>query len=326
MRILSFVLAMGALGGTGVLLVGCPANSCFLKICDGKNCRCSISSCGEGAAFDTRQNRCRCLVGHFTIGGQCLTQDQANAYCGRAHHWDGRGCARDTCRAGDELDETTGMCIAHDQVAQVGASMGVPVGQGQKLGCPAGQKLILDGNTAACVPLSQTCAPDETWTGNACVKVASCPNGSAWDPQRAQCIQYAQGGGGELTVNPSEWAAANYGPPGGQGTPAFCGAFSKKPYSFGINSGNSATVRVTINMSFPGNEVAKGVVQTISAFDASGNPVPARGAADIDASAQRVFLPLAMGGGRASSPSATTTVKCVVTNASKPQPVPVGGL
>ena len=167
-------------GGAATLLTGCPDNMCLLKVCTNGKCRCSISSCADGAGYDTRQNRCRCLKGYFALAGQCLTQEAAGQYCGKGFLFDPKSvtCARATCKPGDELDESTGWCIPHDQVAQVGRNIGVQVGQGQKLGCPAGTKLVVDGPTAACVPLSETCARDETWTGQACVKVAQCPTGS----------------------------------------------------------------------------------------------------------------------------------------------------
>jgi hypothetical protein len=327
MRLGSFAFALTLLGLTSTLLVGCPSNACFLKICDiNNNCRCSISSCGEGAAFDTRLNRCRCVLGYFAVAGQCLTQTDANQYCGLGHHWENGGCNPDRCRPGDELDLSIGMCIAHEKVNQVGANMGVQVGEGQKLGCPEGQKLIIDGSTAACVPLSQTCSRDETWTGKACVKVAPCPTGATWDTARAQCVQYAQGSSGDgLAVNVNEWATANYGPNGGPGTPGFCGSFAKKPWSFGLVEGSSAMLRVSVMLSFPEGQIAKGVVQTTTVFNASGNPVPAKGAAEVDRSAKSVVASLVAGGGRASAGTAATAVLCSVVNAAKPQPIPATG-
>jgi hypothetical protein len=218
------------------------------------------------------------------------------------------------------------MCIPHEQVNQVGASMGVPVGQGQKLGCPAGQRLIIDGNTAACVPIAQTCARDEAWNGTACAKVGACPTGSVWDAAKAQCVKYAQGSEGDgLTVNVNEWAQANFGPNGGLGAPGFCASFAKKPWSFGIVEGSQAMVRVTVMMSFPEGQIARGVAQTTTVFDASGNPVPAKGAAEVDASAKSVLSPLVAGGGRASAATLATTVKCLVANAAKPQAIPATG-
>lgn len=323
---LLFAFLLTSAAAFAVSLTGCPRDACILKICRGSDCRCSISSCNEGAAFDTRQNRCRCLKGFLAVAGQCLTQQAANAYCGVGNHWEGNGCVQSKCKPGDELDLSTGLCIPRDQVNKVGTNIGVNVGQGEQLGCPAGTKLVIDGPTAACVPLSQTCAPDETWTGQACAKTGQCPTGSIWDTTARQCVQYAQGSGSsELTVNVGLWATSNYGPNGGPGTSSFCGAFAKKPWSFGISEGNSAFVRVAVNLSFPGGEITKGVVQTSSVFDISGNAVPAKGAAEVDAAARAILAPLVQGGGRAAPPNTTTTVKCPVINAAKPQPVPATG-
>ncbi len=319
-------LALAA-GGAGVaLLTGCPSNSCFLKICEGNNCRCSISSCSEGAAFDVKTNRCRCLKGFLSVAGQCLTPQAANAYCGKGHHFENGGCVQDRCRPGDEIDTSTGWCIPHDQVNKVASNIGVAVGQGQQLGCPAGTKLVIDGPTAACVPLSQTCARDETWNGTACVKIVQCPTGSMWDTALGRCAQYAQGtGSDELSVNVGQWAQTNYGPNNGTGTTAFCGEFAKKPWSFGVSEGNTAVVRITVMMSFPDGQIAKGVVQATSVFDNSGNPVPPKGASEVESAARSMFATLAQGGGRANAPTASTTVKCAVVNAAKPQPIPATG-
>src|SRR5262249_38773045 len=160
------------------------------------------------------------------------------------HHWENGGCALDVCRPGDELDLSIGMCIPHERVNQVGAGIGVSVGQGQKLRCPPGQRVIIDGAAAARVPIAPTSAPHPAWNGQACAKVAACPTGAVWDPSRGQCIAYAQGSSGDgLTVNVTDWAQANYGPNGGAGAPGFCGSFAKKPWSFGIVEGSSAMVR-----------------------------------------------------------------------------------
>jgi len=323
-----FLALAPLLAAVPLLAASCRGDACLLKICTNGHCRCSISSCQDGAAYDTKQNRCRCLKGTIPLAGQCLTPEAANAYCGKGFYFEAsvNGCVRATCRPGDELDESTGMCIPHDQVAQVGKNMGVPVGPGEKLGCPAGTKLVVDGPKAACVPLSETCARDETWTGQACAKVTQCPTGSIWDATLRQCVQYAQGSGkSELSVNVGQWATANYGPNGGQGTTGFCGQFSKKPWSFGVVEGQTAIVQINVMLSFPGGEVAKGVVQTSTSFAASGNPVPAKGAAEVDAAAKSIFGTLQQGGGRATSPTASTSVKCAVINAAKPVSVPATG-
>ena len=117
-----------------------------------------------------------------------------------------------------------------------------------------------------------------------------------------------------------QWATANYGPNGGTGLPSFCGAFSKKPYTFGINPGR-ATVRVTVTLAFPDGEVSKGTVTTGAAFNHNAGNVPPKGLAEIDAAAKSVFAPFAKGHGRASAPTVATSVKCAIVNAAKPVPV-----
>src|SRR4051794_27912063 len=109
MRKVSFPALAGwllALGGVLAGFVsGCPQNFCFLKICDGRgNCECSLSSCSDGAGFDTKLNRCRCLRNYFDVAGQCLDQSHANAYCGRGFAWAQTGCVKLQCKPGDVLD------------------------------------------------------------------------------------------------------------------------------------------------------------------------------------------------------------------------------
>jgi hypothetical protein len=306
---------------------GCVTDGCLLTVCDGPNCRCSISTCGEGAAYDTSIARCRCLPGRALVGGHCLSQGVADAYCGPGTRYMNGGCYPMQCRPGDELDHATGMCIPHAQVNQVASNLGVNVGAGQKLGCPEGQKLVIDGPSAACVPLAQTCTRDETFDGKACVKLPkSCPEGSAWDAGQAKCVEFAKESPSEgLAVNVQQWAVANYGPDGGNGTPAFCNAFAKKPWSFGVNEGSTATVKVAVAVSFPEGHIIRGAVQATPTFAASGAPVPPKGAAEIQAAARAVLDPLISQGGRAGANAVTTTVKCTVVNAARPLAVPATG-
>src|SRR5689334_4095011 len=97
--------------GAPLFAAGCPENACFLKICQNGQCRCSISSCGDGAAYDTKQGRCRCLKGFIPLAGQCMTPAQANTYCGIGHHFENGGCAVNQCGPSDELDQSTGLCV-----------------------------------------------------------------------------------------------------------------------------------------------------------------------------------------------------------------------
>ncbi len=323
--VLGAAFTLGALGAVGSL-AGCLDNACLLKVCDGPECRCSISTCGDGADFDNRTGQCRCLAGHVPIGGRCMDQREADAFCGPGYRFQGGGCFPATCPPGAQLDHATGQCIAAQQVAQVATNMGVSIAPGQTLGCPTGTRLVIDGQAAACVPLEQTCARDETWTGQACAKVAACPPNAAWDAASARCVAYAQGSTEQgLGVDVNQWAATNFGPNGGPGMPAFCGAFAKKPWSFGVNAGVSAAVRVSVMMSFPEGQVAKGVVQTTTVFASTGGPVPPKGAALVDGAAHDVLASLVRQGGRARAATAVTTVTCPVVNAARPLAIPASG-
>lgn len=321
-------LVAGVLG-LGATAPGCFANTCLLTTCDGPYCRCTLSTCGAGAAYDNTIRRCRCLPGRVLVGGHCLSPRVADAYCGPGYHWENAGCApNQVCRPGDELDHATGLCIAREQVNQVASNMGINVGPGQKLGCPAGQKLVIDGQSAACVPLEQTCARDETWNGQACVKAATpaCAEGSTWDAAQGRCVEFAKENPAEgLAVNVAQWSTVNYGPDGGNGAAAFCNAFAKKPWSFAVNEGSSAVVRVNVSLIFPEMAIARGAVQTRTAFAASGNPVPQKAAAEVDQAARTVLAPLIEQGGRATAANVTTTVRCLVVNAARPAPVPATG-
>lgn len=320
-----FALAGLALAAFAVL-PGCPANTCLLKICEGNNCRCSISSCPDGASFNVKTNRCACNRDRISLAGQCLTLVQANTYCGKGRSWSNGGCVQLSCKAGDEIDESTGWCVPKDQVNQVAANMGVAVGQGQQLGCPPGQKLVVEGKSAACVPLAQTCAPDEQWNGQACTKVAQCATGATWDATLGQCVQYAQTAGeDELKVNVAQWVQTTYGPNGGAGAPAFCNQFAKHPWSFGVPEGSSLALKITVQLSFPDYEVARGVVQTGTVYEANNSPPPAKGSAEVDAAARSLGSSLFSGGGRAATSTAATVVRCVVVNANKPLAVPASG-
>ena len=89
----------------------------------------------------------------------------------------------------------------------------------------------------------------------------------------------------------AQWAKANYGPDGGNGSAAFCNAFTKKPGSFSVNEGSTALIRVSITAAFPEGQVAKATVQTAATFAASGHPVPPKGAAEVQAAAQALLAP-----------------------------------
>ncbi len=304
---------------------GCPKNTCFLEVCSNGVCRCHVSSCVDGAEYDTTQKRCQCIVGRLPVAGQCLTQAAADAYCGTGFRHGPTGCLRITCEADAELDEATGACIPREKVSEVASNVGVEVGEGEKLGCPPGSELVIEGNTAACVPLDQTCAPDESWDGQACRKLSPCPTGSRWDPTQNRCIQFATTGDDAAVVDVNQWALSSYGPNGGQGSAPFCSQFARKPWRFGVPEGQSTLVQVAVQLSFPDNNVTAGTVMASPSYVGVPTPVPPKGVEAIQSAAESLFAPLRQGGGRANATQATTTVRCAIVNAAKPVAVPATG-
>jgi hypothetical protein len=319
MRKVAFVFAL--LFSCGFFFAACLPNTCFIKVCTNGDCKCPVNSCTEGADYDLKRKGCFCVEGRLSVQGQCMTQEGANAYCGQGYTYGANGCETAACEAGLARDEATGACVATDQVAK---NMGVEVGEGEKLSCPEGSTLVIEGSSGACVPNDSTCARDEAWDGKQCSKVASCPTGSAYNAAKGQCVAYTKSGQ-DSEIDVQRWAESNYGPNGGTGAGTFCNQFSRKPWSFGVPQGQSATVQVAINMGFPGGDVKQGTVTTEPTYVGNTTAVPPKGRESVQSSANSLFSGLKAGGGKASASQAKTVVKCRVVNAAAPVVVPAAG-
>lgn len=306
------------------LLAGCPSNLCLLTV----NGRCEWSTCPDGAVFSDRQKTCVCRADRISLHGACLTQQAANAYCGRGAHFEAGACVPDRCPPGYELDRESGYCLNPQQAGQVASNMGVSVGQNQKLGCPAGQELVIEGAQAACVPIAQSCGPDERWDGTACRKVAQCPPGSSYDAPSGGCIRIAsapQASGEGYTVDLASWMRTAYGPDGGAGTSDFCNALKKHPIAFGVGPGSSRWVKSSIQVQVPGRDVSRARVFTLGTVEATGQPVPNKGAMAVQEASQAILGTLVAAGAKANAESGTTSVRCLVVNAQAPTAVTVTG-
>src|SRR5882724_6894480 len=211
--------AIGFLLVASLAATGCPANTCFLTV----NGRCKWSSCPDGAEFDTAKRGCACKPDRIALSGGCLTAEAANQYCGKGAHFENGGCVATRCPPGLTIDQDTGYCMTPQQTTQVASNMGVQIGQNQKLGCPPGEQLVVEGQQAACVPVKQTCGRDEVWDGRACKKTLQCPPGSGYDPPTNTCVKFASGADAkEYTVDLPTWVHTAYGPDGGEGASSFC--------------------------------------------------------------------------------------------------------
>jgi len=312
--------------GIGLCLsaAGCPSNTCLLTV----NGRCTWSTCPDGADFDTGTRTCLCQPNRIALGGGCLTFEAAHRYCGKGAHFENGGCAPNRCPPGLEIDQETGYCLTPQQTVQVASNMGVQVGQNQKLGCPPGERLVVEGAQAACVPAKQVCGRDEAWDGTVCRKAIQCPPGSGFDVQTNTCIKFATGADSsskEYVVDLATWVRTSYGPNGGEGTSSFCGAFNKHPLAFGVRAGASIRVRVVVQIQAPDRQIGRAYAMTMAVTDPAGQPVPAKGATEVQQAAESTLGTLLGGGGKANVTSAATTVACQIVNSSPPTAVTVTG-
>jgi hypothetical protein len=313
-----------ALAGVALplLLAGCASNTCLLTV----NGLCRLSTCAEGSEYSTARRTCVCRADRVALGGGCLTLQAANQYCGKGAHFQPGGCAPNRCPAGLELDQDTGACLTPQQTNQVASNMGVQVGQNQKLGCPAGEQLVVEGQQAACVPLKQTCGRDETWDGSACRKTVQCPTGSTYDPPSSSCIKFATGGdANEYTVDLPTWMRTAFGPDGGDGVSTFCGLFNKHPLAFGVRAGATLHAKISVTVQAPSRQIASASATTFAVAQPSGQTVPPKGAAEVQQAAASTLGSLISGGGKANADFAGTNINCSIVNSSAPTAVTVTG-
>jgi hypothetical protein len=259
------------------------------------------------------------------LNGSCLSFDQANAYCGKGFHFEPTGCTPNRCPAGYLLDQETGYCLTPQQAAAVASNMGVQVGQNQKLGCPPGEQLVVEGQQAACVPIPKTCGRDEEWDGRQCRKTAQCPPGSTYDAVSRSCVQFATQAGSKYTVSLGTWLRTEYGPDGGEGVPAFCSGFNKHPLAFGVTAGRSQRIQIAVQVQVPNRAVSGAFVFTMGTNEAEHQAVGAKGAAEIQQAAEGILSSLKAGGGETDAMMGATTVTCTVVNSSKPTVVTTAG-
>ncbi|HEY3666807.1 MAG TPA: hypothetical protein VGL19_12430 [Polyangiaceae bacterium] len=313
-----------ALAGVSLplFLLGCPANTCLLTV----NGQCKFSTCPDGSEYRTARHACVCRRDRVALGGGCLTVQAANQYCGKGAHYENGGCAANRCPAGLELDQDTGACLTPQQTTQVASNMGVEVGKNQKLGCPSGEQLVVEGQQAACVPLQHTCGRDETWDGSACRKTIQCPTGSTYDAPSNSCVNFATGAeSSEYTVDLATWVRTSFGPDGGQGVSTFCGLFNKHPLAFGVRAGATLHAKINVTVQTPDRQISGSSATTFAVADPSGQAVPAKGAAEVQQAATSTLGSLIAGGGKANAAFAGTNVSCTIVNSSAPTAVTVTG-
>ncbi len=302
-----------------VAVASCAGNTCLFMY----NGVCKLSSCGDRQSYDNTRKTCVCSAGYLVVGGRCLTQVEANNYCGRGMMWSPQGCQKMVCNAGFVIDLELNQCVPKALVDQKAG-----VGPNETLSCPQGTQLVVNGGLSSCVPNDQLCSRDEAWNGQACVKVPQCPTGFDLDRQTMQCVavQKPPEGNDSLgTVDLASWSRTNFGTSGGLGAPGFCSQLAKKPLSFGVLPGGSIRVVATVQLAAPGGLVENTTVHTSGLVEASRQPVTPKGALELQVAADGLVQSLRAQKAKASVPELTTTVTCLIVNGAQPVVVPSTG-
>jgi hypothetical protein len=317
LRPAAFLVAMSMAAAPHV--AGCSANLCFLQV----NGRCTLSSCGAGQYFDNQRHTCVCEQGRFAIDGACLAQAEANQSCGRGAVFTPQGCQPLTCVPGFVVDLDRDACVAKADIDRAAGAA-----NGQTLACAQGTVLEVSGGIASCVPVAQSCQRDESWNGQACAKLPSCPTGFDVDPSSMRCVQVSAppaSQGDSATLDTNAWARVNLGEPGGQGAPQLCAGLARRPLSFGILAGGSARVIATVSLGFADGTTGSATAQTAGVIEASNQPVLPRGAQDLQAAVDASLASLRAQKAKPAPTSLTTVVRCTIVNGAPPAIVPSTG-
>lgn len=314
---LAYRLVLGAASIASLLILnGCPKGQCFIKFQETdsagnvKSNKCLLDSCPTNASFAEGAG-CGCNAGFVTVGGACLTQAEANKSCGAGNQFANGGCVAITCPAGQVLNASTGACEskkASDQA--VAANAGVTLKEGQTVGCPAGYTYVVNGTEGACVPNELTCASGTKWDGKQCVSVA-CAAGTVFDATTGQCVKLATTGD-EKTFSVAAKLKAALGPD-------FCAPHAKNPSGFNVQPGSSLTIKVTVSVNVPGQQLDQTQLVAVRTTNVGGAELTEKmypGVTRINKQVNdQVLEGIKKLGGKSVEPNATAEATCVIKRA-----------
>jgi len=310
--------AFGALAflALGAATFGCPSGKCFVRFKTVENGqttsdKCLVDSCPKNAEYIDAKSACDCKSGFVTLSGACVTVAEANASCGAAYQYANGGCVAKTCAAGAVLNASTGACENRASVdAAVAAKAGVEIKAGQSLGCPAGFTYVVNDRDGACVPNELTCGTGTKFEGGKCV-AASCPAGQVFDTATGTCVKLATGEDKTMFSVQAKLKAAM--------GPDFCAPHAKNPGGFNVAPGQATTIKVTVTINVPGNNIESTQlvgVKTTNVGGAELTPALFPGVAKINKQVDEQTIPgIRALGGKSIEATATAEVSCVIKRA-----------
>ena len=225
-----------------------------------------------------------------------------NRFCGKGAHFENGGCTPNRCPRGSTSTKIPGPASPPDTGHPSGqATWGSRFeGKNEKLGCPAGEQLVVGGAQAACVPLQQTCGRDEVLNGAACQKSAQCPTGSSYDAERASVREVHQLGRGPGLYGRFAYPGSARSGPDGSAKGSLA-AFVSLQRTAGVR-GSRRGLAAGQNrgpVQAPGGEISKASVTTIALVNPGGQPVATKGRSEVAQAAQNTLSSLVAGGGKA---------------------------
>lgn len=261
-------LGAAALVATSFVAIGCPSGKCWMRLQEVDNAgnvksdKCLVDTCPKKSSWNDTKSACECEANLVTLGGACHTNAEANASCGKGYAYANGGCIARTCAAGQVLNAETGACDNKSESdAAVAANAGVSIKTGETVGCPAGQTYVINGREGACVPNELTCGSGTKFENGTCVATA-CPAGTVYDAASGQCTKLATGGDNtsfsvQLKLN-SEMSAS------------FCAPHAKNPAGFHIPPGGAMTIKVSVSITVPGNNIEQTALAAMKVTNTGG--------------------------------------------------------
>jgi hypothetical protein len=264
------------------------------------------AACPRDAAIDP-SGRCACTDGSVPLLGACVPPHVVETFCGPAARVESGGCAFRACAATQSLDVASGSCT--------------PAAARGPVECREPAVAVVEDGRGACVTPLGACPRGAGPAGHddkSCERPPACPPGTL--PEGRGCRTVVTTGG---RVDVGAWAALALGVHGGRGTDALCQPLASRPglFAAGVASsrpadaGSPATVRVSVAISLPDQDVSRLHAQ-VHATGGGGGPLSPAAEALASASVGSLLEALRSLGGEATAASVELEVSCAVAEAS----------
>jgi len=249
-----------------------------------------------------------CGLGLFVVDGACLSPREIDAYCGSRSVES--ACVAAECASGEGVDSRASTCVPQRTVREIVArDRPTPMFDGSTVACREDRVLVAHGDHAVCLARSDAC-PRATHSDPSrprCVPDAPCPAGAV---RANTCVRVVSAG----VLDVGAWSRSVLGADGGGGDDRLCRSLAQAPWEVDIGPGGERTVALTVQLTFPDNDVSQATA-TASA------ELPSAGLRAVQAGLDSLLVPLRALSRMAratDAASATVHVSCTVRGGSSP--------